>query len=227
MSMTVKKGDNVVVIAGKDKGKSGKVTEVSPKSNRVLVDGVNIVTKHQKARRQDEKSQIVKKNAPIEASNVMVVCPSCGKATRVAHKVVDGKKVRVCKKCSASLDKAYVKAAKKDAKKEAKKQVAKGANPDLVLRKAPATEPAKAETKKQSSVKAETKKVEAKPTTKKTETKVEEKKVEAKKPAKTAVKAESKPATKSSTTAKTTAKATTKTASTTQKSKKTTSVKAK
>lgn len=226
MSMTVKKGDNVVVIAGKDKGKSGKVTEVSPKSNRVLVDGVNIVTKHQKARRQDEKSQIVKKNAPIDASNVMVVCPSCGKATRVAHKVVDGKKVRVCKKCSASLDKAYVKAAKKDAKKEAKKQVAKGANPDLVLRKAPVEEPAKAETKKQSSVKAETKKVEAK-TTKKTETKVEEKKVEAKKPAKTAVKAESKPATKSSTTAKTTAKVTTKTASTTQKSKKTTSVKAK
>ena len=93
MSMTVKKGDNVVVIAGKEKGKTGKVVEVFPKDNRVLVDGLNIVTKHQKARKQDEKSAIVKKSAPIEASNVMVVCPVCGKATRVAHNEIDGKKV--------------------------------------------------------------------------------------------------------------------------------------
>ena len=117
MSMTVKKGDNVVVIAGKDKGKTGRVTEVSPKDGKVLVDGVNIVTKHQKARKQGDKSQIVKKNAPIEASNVMVVCPVCGKATRVAHREIDGKKVRACKKCSASLDKEFVKATKKEAKK--------------------------------------------------------------------------------------------------------------
>ena len=121
MSMTIKKGDTVVVIAGKEKGKSGKVTEVSRENNRVLVDGVNIVTKHQKARKQDEKSQIVKKNAPIEASNVMVVCPACGKATRVGHNKVDGKNVRVCKKCSASLDKDFAKAVKKDAKKSAPK----------------------------------------------------------------------------------------------------------
>lgn len=125
MSMTVKKGDNVVVIAGKDKGKTGKVTEVSPKEGKVLVDGVNIVTKHQKARKQGDKSQIVKKNAPIEASNVMVVCPVCGKATRVAHKEIDGKKVRVCKKCSASLDKEYVKATKKEAKKNVSAEVKK------------------------------------------------------------------------------------------------------
>ena len=117
MSMTVKKGDNVLVVTGKDKGKTGKVTEVSPKSNKVLVDGVNIVTKHQKARKQDEKSQIVKKNAPIEASNVMVVCPSCGKPSRVGHKEIDGKKVRICKKCGTSLDKEFVKASKKEAKK--------------------------------------------------------------------------------------------------------------
>ena len=117
MNMTVKKGDNVVVIAGKDKGKSGKVLEVLPKDNRVLVDGVNIVTKHKKARTQNEKSEIVKKSAPIDASNVMVVCPVCGKATRVAHKEIDGKKVRTCKKCSASLDKEFVKATKKEAKK--------------------------------------------------------------------------------------------------------------
>ena len=117
MSMTVKKGDNVVVIAGKEKGKTGKVVEVFQKDNRVLVDGLNIVTKHQKARRQDEKSAIVKKSAPIEASNVMVVCPVCGKATRVAHNEIDGKKVRTCKKCAASLDKEFVKATKKEAKK--------------------------------------------------------------------------------------------------------------
>ena len=117
MKMTVKKGDNVVVIAGKEKGKTGKVLEVFPKDNRVLVDGVNLVTKHKKARTQQEQSAIIKKTAPIDASNVMVVCSVCGKATRVAHKEIDGKKVRVCKKCSASLDKEYVKQTKKEAKK--------------------------------------------------------------------------------------------------------------
>lgn len=120
MSMTVKKGDTVLVITGKDKSKSGKVLEVYPEDNRVLVDNVNIVTKHKKARTQNEKSEIIKKTAPIEASNVMVVCPVCGKATRVAHKEINGKKVRVCKKCSASLDKEFVKATKKEAKKVSK-----------------------------------------------------------------------------------------------------------
>ncbi len=119
MSMTIKKGDNVVVITGKEKGKTGKVLEVFPEENRVLVDGINIVSKHQKARNQQEKSAIVKKSAPINASNVMVVCPSCGKATRVHHKDVNGKKVRVCK-CGVSLDKEYVKTTKKDAKKSEK-----------------------------------------------------------------------------------------------------------
>lgn len=127
MSMTVKKGDNVVVIAGKEKGKTGKVVEVFPKDNKVLVDGLNIVTKHQKARRQDEKSAIVKKSAPIEASNVMVVCPVCGKATRVAHSEIEGKKVRACKKCAASLDKEFVKATKKEAKKNIAKAEEKAA----------------------------------------------------------------------------------------------------
>ena len=117
MSMTVKKGDNVVVITGKDKGKTGKVLEVFPKDNKVLVDGVNIVTKHKKARTQQEKSEIVKKTAPFDASNVLVVCPVCGKATRVAHKEINGKNARVCKKCSASLDKEFVKSTKKEAKK--------------------------------------------------------------------------------------------------------------
>ncbi len=127
MSMNVKKGDNVIVIAGKDKGLTGKVLEVSPKTNKVTVEGVNIVSKHKKARKQGEQSEIIKKPAPFDASNVMVVCSVCGKPTRVAHKEIDGKKVRVCKKCSASLDKEYVKATKKEAKKNVKENAEKAA----------------------------------------------------------------------------------------------------
>ena len=119
--MFVKKGDKVLVITGKDKGKTADVVEVSPKTNKVLVEGVNIVTKHQKPRTQQDKGGIIKKNAPIEASNVMVVCPVCGKATRIAHSEVDGKKVRTCKKCNASLDKEF-------SKKEAKKSTVKASD---------------------------------------------------------------------------------------------------
>ena len=114
--MEVKKGDNVVVIAGKDKGKKGKVLETSPKSSKVVVEGINIVSKHKKPRSAQDKGGIIKQTNPIDSSNVMVVCPVCGKATRVSHKIVDGKKVRVCKKCGASLDKEFVKAVKKDSK---------------------------------------------------------------------------------------------------------------
>lgn len=121
--MTIKKGDTVLVITGKDKGKTGKVDAVYSDKNKILVDNVNVVTKHQKPKSQQDKGGIVKKTAPIEASNVMVVCPVCNKATRVAHKEIDGKKVRVCKKCGASLDKEFVKQAKKDAKKAVKKVV--------------------------------------------------------------------------------------------------------
>lgn len=127
MKMTVKTGDTVVVIAGKDKGKTGKVAAVYADANKVLVDDVNIVTKHQKPRSQQDKGGIVKKSAPIDASNVQVVCPVCGKATRVAHSEVDGKKVRSCKKCNGSLDKEYAKAAKKEAKKTIKAEELKGA----------------------------------------------------------------------------------------------------
>ena len=127
MKMTVKTGDTVVVIAGKDKGKTGKVAAVYADANKVLVDDVNVVTKHQKPRSQQDKGGIVKKSAPIEASNVMVVCPVCGKATRVAHSEIEGKKVRSCKKCNASLDKEFVKATKKEAKKAVKAEELKGA----------------------------------------------------------------------------------------------------
>ena len=116
----VKKGDKVLVITGKDKGKTADVIEVSPKTNKVLVDGVNVVTKHQKPRTQQDKGGIVKKSAPIDASNVMVVCATCGKATRVKHGEVNGKNVRICAKCGVSLDKEFVKETKKEAKKASK-----------------------------------------------------------------------------------------------------------
>ena len=116
MSLKIKKGDNVVVIAGKDNGKTGTVLSVSPKTNKVVVDGVNVVSRHQKPRSQQDKGGIIKKNAAIDASNVMVICPECGKATRVYAGEVNGKKVRVCK-CGSALDKANAKAVKKEAKK--------------------------------------------------------------------------------------------------------------
>ena len=110
--MNVKLNDNVLVIAGKDKGKTGRVVSTSPKAGRVTVQGVNIQKKHMKARKATDVSGIVEREGAIDASNVMVICDKCGKATRVAHTVIDGKKVRVCKKCGASLDKAYVKKVK-------------------------------------------------------------------------------------------------------------------
>ena len=116
--LSVKKGDNVLVIVGKDKGKTGKILVSYPKDNRVLVEKVNIVTKAKKPKNAQEKGGIFKEEAPIDASNVMVLCPACGKATRVAHAIVDGKKVRTCKKCGGSLD---VAKAKKVAKKEKSK----------------------------------------------------------------------------------------------------------
>lgn len=122
--MKVKVNDNVLVITGKYKGKQGKVLKTYPDAGRIVVEGVNIVHKHEKARRANDTSRIVTEEAPIDASNVEVVCEKCGKATRVAHTVIDGKKVRVCKKCGASLDKAYVKQVKaqQEAQEEAPKK---------------------------------------------------------------------------------------------------------
>ena len=102
--MKVKKNDTVVVITGKDVKKTGKVLSVMPKANKVVVEGVNIQSRSRKARSAQETSQIVKKEGPIDASNVLVICPVCGKATRVGYAIVDGKKVRVCKKCGKSLE---------------------------------------------------------------------------------------------------------------------------
>ncbi len=121
----IKKGDTVLVITGKDAGKTGKVMEVMPKDGKAVVENINVVTKHQKPKSAQDKGGIIKKAAPMEASNLMVVCPTCGKATRVSRKTVEGANVRVCKKCGASLDKKYVKTVKKEAKKEAKQETVK------------------------------------------------------------------------------------------------------
>ena len=138
--MNVKVNDNVLVIAGKDKGVQGKVLATSPKANTVTVEGVRVQKKHQKARRANESSQIKEVPGPIDASNVMVVCPVCGKATRVKHNVVDGKKVRVCG-CGAVLDKAFTKKATKAAateeapKKRTRKRAAKAEAPETTENK--------------------------------------------------------------------------------------------
>ncbi len=101
----VKSGDRVVILAGKDKGKTGNVKKAIPSESKVVVEGLNMITKSQKAQpAYGINGGLIKLEAPIESSNVMIVCPACEKPTRVAHKEVDGKKVRVCKKCGETLD---------------------------------------------------------------------------------------------------------------------------
>ena len=101
--MNIRKDDKVVVISGKDKGKEGKVLVANPKAGKVVVEGVSVATKHQKPRKQGEEGGIIKVETPSYACKVMVICPKCGKPTRVAHKLDAGKSVRVCKKCGANL----------------------------------------------------------------------------------------------------------------------------
>ena len=123
--MKVKKNDTVLVLTGKDAGKTAKVLVALPKENKVVVDGVNVQKKHKKARNAQEVSSIQNQSGAIDASNVLVVCPVCGKATRVSYKVEGDKKLRVCKKCGAVLDAGKeAKEAKKVAKKKATKKPA-------------------------------------------------------------------------------------------------------
>ena len=103
MSMNVKKNDTVVVLSGKDKGKRGKVLSVDPKTRKVVVEKINMASRHQKPRKQGEEGGIIQKEIPLYASKVMTVCPKCSKPTRVAHKIEGGKKVRVCKHCGAEI----------------------------------------------------------------------------------------------------------------------------
>ena len=101
--MNIIKNDTVIVLSGRDKGTKGKVLSADPRNGKLIVEGVSVASVHQKARRQEEQSAIIKKETPIYACKVMVVCPKCGKPTRVGHKIADGKKARICKKCGAEL----------------------------------------------------------------------------------------------------------------------------
>lgn len=102
--MNIRRDDKVVVLSGKDKGREGKVLSADPQGGKLIVEGVNVASKHQKPRKQGEQGGIIKVETPIYACKVMVVCPKCGKPTRVAHSIAaDGKKTRACKKCGASL----------------------------------------------------------------------------------------------------------------------------
>ena len=101
--MSIKKDDLVVVLSGKDKGKQGKVLGTVPSEAKVVVEGINMVTCHVKPRKQGETGGIVQREAAMYASKVQVVCPKCNKGTRIAHKIENGKKSRVCKHCGAEL----------------------------------------------------------------------------------------------------------------------------
>ncbi len=102
----LKKGDNVMVISGKDRGKQGVIEKVFPGENKILVIGVNISKHHLKPSRKNPQGGIVNKIAPINCANVMMICPSCGKPTRIGYKISEkqGGKIRICRKCQGSLD---------------------------------------------------------------------------------------------------------------------------
>ncbi len=104
--MKIKTGDTVMILTGNDenRGKTGKVLEVSPAEGKVIVEGLNLVSKHVKPRKAGDPSGIIKAESAIYASKVALVCPKCGKQTRVGFTVEDGKKVRICKKCSKVID---------------------------------------------------------------------------------------------------------------------------
>jgi large subunit ribosomal protein L24 len=106
--MRIKKGDNVKVTKGKDRGKTGKVIQVFPETGKVVVEGANLMTKHMKTRRQGEKGQKLEFSGPINAANVQIVCPKCAKPTRIGMKTLESAgakhKARFCKKCKEVIE---------------------------------------------------------------------------------------------------------------------------
>jgi large subunit ribosomal protein L24 len=101
--MKIKKNDQVKILAGKDRGKTGKVLRVLSGEEKVVVESINIVKKHVRPRREGEKGQRVEVPGKVSLSNVMLVCPKCGKAARIGYKVTEKSKLRICKKCKAEL----------------------------------------------------------------------------------------------------------------------------
>jgi large subunit ribosomal protein L24 len=101
--MKIKKGDTVLIIKGKDKGKSGKVIKVFPKENRLIIDGLNLIKKIKRPQKTGEKGEIMSVPGKIQRANVMLICPNCKKPTRIGHLIENGKKYRKCKKCGAKI----------------------------------------------------------------------------------------------------------------------------
>lgn len=101
--MKIHKGDTILVVSGKDRGKTGKVLKVFPKENKILVENINLRKKHIKPRRAGEKGQIISLPAPMSVSNVKFICSKCGKAVRLGYKIVQNKKQRICKKCGEGV----------------------------------------------------------------------------------------------------------------------------
>jgi len=103
LNMKIRKNDTIKIIAGKDKGKTGKVLNVFPKKNKILIEGLNLYKKHIRPKREGEKGEIVLVPRAINVSNVMLVCPSCNKTTRVSFRFEGGTKIRICKKCGVVI----------------------------------------------------------------------------------------------------------------------------
>jgi large subunit ribosomal protein L24 len=101
--MKIRKGDQIKMIAGKDRGKQGKILRVDKNAERVSVEGLNLLKKHRRPKKQGEKGQRVEIPAAVHISNVKLICPHCGKATRVGYSFSQDKKVRICKKCQAEI----------------------------------------------------------------------------------------------------------------------------
>ena len=158
--LNVKRGDNVVVLTGKENGKKGTVAECFPEEGKVTVKGLNMIVKHNKPRSAQDKGGIVKKEGKIDSSNVMIVCPACNKATRVKMEVnAKGEKVRVCKKCGASLDSKKVEPKKAEATKEESATATKKAKSTTAgTKKTATTKTAEKKTTAKTAVKKETKK---------------------------------------------------------------------
>lgn len=104
VKLNVKKGDNVVVLSGKDKGKSGLITASVPRKRLVIVEKVNLIKRHTKPSLKAPQGGIIQKEMPIDVSKVMLICPNCNKPTRIAHKIIDGKNTRICKHCGESVE---------------------------------------------------------------------------------------------------------------------------
>ncbi len=102
--MKIKKNDNILVIKGKDRNKTGKVVGILPEKGKVVIGGINIIKRHQKPKKNGQKGQILSIEAPLRIENVMVICPKCGKPARVGYKKLEnGEKVRICKKCNQEI----------------------------------------------------------------------------------------------------------------------------